>query len=102
MPQFFVRAWDGDDADAPARRLAVRARHFELIQPRIERGEIVSAGALLDEAGTMIGSVALTEFADRAALDAWLAEEPYMNGDVWRKVEVTPLRIAVRDGKATR
>ncbi len=42
-------------------------------------------GATLDEAtGAMTGSAVVVEFPDRAALDAWLAADPYVTGDVWR------------------
>jgi uncharacterized protein len=52
-------------------------------------------GAILNEAGDMIGSMLLVEFADRADLDAWLDADPYVTEDVWREVEVTPFRSAV-------
>lgn len=99
MPQFLVLAYDGTDAEAPARRRAVRPAHFAGIPEMVEKGEIVSAGAMLDDAGTMIGSIVFTEFASRADLDAWLDREPYVKEGVWKKIEVKPLRIAVRDGK---
>jgi uncharacterized protein YciI len=99
MPQFLVLAYDGTDAEAPARRRTVRPAHFAGIPKMVEKGEIVSAGAMLDDAGTMIGSVVFTEFQSRADLDAWLDRDPYVKEGVWKKIEVKPLRIAVRDGK---
>lgn len=88
-------AWDGTDADARARRLGVRPAHLEGIRPRVERGEILMGGAILDDAGDMIGSVLLTEFPTRADLDAWLAVDPYVTGGVWERVDVRPFRTAV-------
>ena len=35
----------------------------------------------------------------RAELDAWLAREPYVKQGVWKRIDVTPIRIAVRDGR---
>jgi uncharacterized protein len=95
MPQFLVIAHDGTDPDAPARRQEVRPRHFEALAPMIERGEMVVGGAILDEQGAMIGSTCIVEMADRAAVDAWLAREPYVTGKVWQQVEVRPFRVAV-------
>ena len=40
----------------------------------------------------MTGAVLIVEFESRPALDAWLASEPYVTGDVWRRIEVHPFR----------
>ena len=99
MAQFIVIAYDGTDAEAGARRQAVRPAHFEGIKAMVERGEILSGGAILDDAGQMTGSYVLAQFPSRAELDQWLAREPYVTGKVWQKIEVKPIRIAVRDGR---
>lgn len=101
MPQFLVIAHDGTDADAPARRQAVRAAHFERLKPAVDSGALVCAGAVLDDAGTMIGSAFMAEFPDRAALDAWIAEDPYTQHGVWQRIEVHPFRFAVRNGQVS-
>ena len=95
MPQFLVIAHDGTDPGAKARRLAARPAHLDGVRPMIERGDMIVGGAILDEAGEMVGSVTIVDFPDRAALDAWLAADPYVTGDVWREVEVRPFRVAV-------
>ena len=99
--QFFVLAYDGTDAEAPARRRAARGMHFEGIKAMVERGELRAGGAILDDAGNMIGSALFAEFPGRAALDAWLEREPYVKQGVWQRVEVKPFRLAVLDGKIT-
>lgn len=101
MAQFFIVAYDGTDPEAPARRRAARGLHFEGIRPMVERGELRAAGAILDDAGQMIGSAIFADFPDRAALDAWLAREPYVKQKVWQRIEVKPFRLAVLDGKVT-
>lgn len=95
MPQFLVIAHDGTDPEAKARRLAARPAHLDGVRPMIERGDMIVGGAILDEAGEMVGSVTIVDFPDRAALDAWLAADPYVTGDVWREVEARPFRVAV-------
>ena len=101
MAQFMVIGRDGSDGEARARRLAARPAHFAGIEGMVAKGEIVSGSAILDQAGNMVGSVVIAEFPSRAELDAWLAREPYVTGGVWQKIEVEPVRIAVRDGKIT-
>ena len=93
--QFLVIAYDGTDADAPARRQAVRAAHLAGAEAMKTAGEMPVGGAILDDDGAMIGSACVVEVADRAALDAWLARDPYVTGDVWRRIEVHPFRRAV-------
>jgi uncharacterized protein YciI len=99
--QFLLLAYDGQDKDAKARRSTVRPAHYSGIKPMVERGELRAAGAILDDAGEMIGSVVLAEFPGRSELDAWLAREPYVKGGVWQKIEIKPFRLAVLDGKVT-
>jgi hypothetical protein len=48
---------------------------------------------LLDERGNMTGSALIVDFPDRAALDHWLAEEPYVTGKVWQRIEILPCKI---------
>ena len=101
MPQFLVLAHDDDDPEAPARRQQARAAHFDLIRPMAAAGEIKAGGAILDEAGGMTGSAVIVDFPDRAALDAWLARDPYVTQGVWRRIEVLPFRLGVLAGAVT-
>ena len=90
--QFVVFAHD--HPDALDRRLAVRERHLDGVRRMKAEGTFFLGGALLDDAGGMIGSMMLVEFPDRAALDAWLADEVYLNAKVWETVDVRPFRMA--------
>jgi uncharacterized protein YciI len=99
MAQFLIIARDGTDPDALGRRMAARPAHFAGIEDMVAKGEIISGGALLDDAGKMTGSYVIAECASRDKLDAWFAREPYVQQGVWRQIDVTPIRIAVRDGK---
>jgi len=95
MPQYVVIAYDGTDAGALDRRMAVRPAHLENVKPMVESGQLKAGGAILDDAGRMIGSVTICDFADRAGLDRWLATDPYVTGNVWQRIEVKPFRLAV-------
>jgi len=91
--EYLVTAWDGTDADALSRRLAVRDAHLAGAQRLAERGQLLSGGAILDADGRMIGSSMHVAFADETAFRAWYDGEPYVTGDVWRDVTVRPMRI---------
>lgn len=82
-----------DAPDARDRRLAIRPAHFEGLKRERRDGYILEGGAILNEAGEMVGSVVLCRFPDRAALDAYLAREPYVQGKVWGEIEILETRF---------
>jgi uncharacterized protein YciI len=91
--QFVVTAFDYTDANALERRMSQREEHLNGVRELIAAGHFLSGGALLDDAGKMIGSSLHLEFPDRAALDAQLAQDPYASGKVWEKIEVRPIKL---------
>ena len=92
--QFLILAHDATDPDALSRRMAVRDKHLAVIERYKASGHMHMGAALLDDAGKMIGSVIIADFPTRAGLDAWLAEEPFVVGKVWDKIDITPCKIA--------
>jgi uncharacterized protein YciI len=92
--QFLLIAYDGTDPEAPFRRLKVREEHLEKIGILKRNGEFLFGGAILDESGTMIGSMILYEFPDRESLDARLTDEPYVTEGVWKNIDIQPFRLA--------
>lgn len=92
--QFMLLGYDGDDGgDALDRRLAVREQHLALGDRLAAEGTLLFAAAILDANATMIGSMLILEFPSRTELDAWLDVEPYVQGDVWREIEISPVRV---------
>jgi uncharacterized protein len=92
--QFLIIAYDGTDEGALDRRMANREAHLAGVAPMFADGSMREGGAILDDDGRMIGSATIVEFPDRAAVDAWLARDPYVTGKVWQKIEVLPFRSA--------
>lgn len=92
--QFIVIAYDGTDEKAMDRRLAVREEHLKSVERRFNAGEHLYGSAILDDNGKMIGSMMVVEYPSRKELDEWLENEPYVIGDVWRKIEIRPGRVA--------
>jgi uncharacterized protein len=92
--QFLVMAYDGTDEAALDRRMAAREAHLRQFKERYDQGEFIFGSAILDEAGKMIGSIIVCEFDSRQVLDEeWLKTEPYVTGDVWRKIEIIRAQV---------
>ena len=93
--QFVLTAYDGTDAEAPARRAAARSAHLERAEEFKARGHLIAGGAILDSAGEMIGSTVYVEFESREQLDNWIADDPYVTGNVWQDIDIQPIRLAI-------
>jgi len=92
--QFLLIAYDGTDPKAPERRLKIREEHLGKIAVLKKNGECLFGGAILDDAGKMIGSMVVYDFPDRQSLDARLKDEPYITEGVWEKIEIRPFLVA--------
>ncbi len=93
--QFIVIGYDGADEQALERRMAAREAHLEAAKKWYDAGNFLYAAAFLSEEGRMIGSMIVCEFPSRKDVDEqWLKNEPYVTGDVWKKVEVYAAQAA--------
>ena len=90
--QFIVKAYDGEGM--LDKRMEVRPRHLEGIE-RIKE-HVICAGGLLDDEGNMMGSVLIMEYESREQLDEYLANEPYVQENVWQKIEVERMNVVIR------
>ena len=95
MKQYVIYAKDGVDEQAIDRRMAVRPTHFEGIKKLKEAGNYILGGAILDDNGKMIGSTMILQFETEEDFQHWYTNEPYVSGNVWDKIEVSPYRVAV-------
>ena len=82
----------GRDVPGGAPRRRHRAAHLDYVAGK--QGLIVYAGPLLEDA-QMVGSLFVFEVADRAALDAYLADDPYFRDGVFDSVEIWESRWMV-------
>lgn len=92
--QFLVTGYDGADSEALNRRLAARETHLAGMTSLKSSGHLLFAAAILSDDGKMIGSSLIMEFDSRAHLDDWLKSEPYTTGEVWKRVEIHPCKVA--------
>ena len=80
-----------DRTDSVALRARVRPEHKVYLGRVAEH--IAFAGPLLAEDGqTMLGSLLVIDFADRAAALAWLAKEPFTCAGLYRETQVHAFR----------
>ena len=86
--QFLVIGLDGTDSEAPARRAAARPAHIARGDELLHAGALWYGAAIVDENGRMKGSMYFVDFPSETDMRAWLADEPYVQGDVWRTIEV--------------
>ena len=93
--QFIITAHDGENM--LEKRVAVRPRHLEGMAKLGKH--IVCAVGLLDDEGKPKGSVLVLDFEDRAVLDEYLRNEPYVTEQVWEKIEVEPLNVVIVYGE---
>ena len=90
-----IKAYDGEGM--LERRMQVRPRHLEGM--KVLGKQIICAGGLLDDTGKMKGSMLVLEFDSRAALDEYLANEPYVVEGVWEKVEIEVMNVVLVNGE---
>ena len=92
--QFLVIAHDGTDEGALARRMAVREQHLAVSRAHRANGVLKVGGALLNDAGTMIGSAMVMEAESEEKLRQILESDPYTKGNAWQRFEIWPFRSA--------
>ena len=92
--QYIIVAYDGKDDEALNRRMNMREQHLENVKIRKKAGEHLYGAAILDDDDKMIGSIMVVKYPSLDELhNNWLKTEPYVVGDVWRKIEIKPCRI---------
>ena len=79
--------------DGAALRRATRATHLEFLTRN--PGIVRNGGALRAEDGSMAGSLMIVDVPDRAALDRFLAEEPYCRSGLYEPRIVMPYREVI-------
>lgn len=90
--QYIIKAYDGEGM--LDKRMEIRPRHLEGIE-RIKE-HVICAGGLLDDEGKMKGSVLIMEYENREQLDEYIANEPYVQENVWQKIEVERMNVVIR------
>ena len=80
-----------DRPGATERRLALRPAQYEHLGKVEDR--MLAGGPLLAADGeTMIGSLLIIDFPDRAAAEHWLAQAPFTTGGVFGEAIIRPYK----------
>ena len=82
----------GKDKGSGELRAEQRPAHLEYVASR--QHLIVYAGPLIED-GRMIGSLFVFDVRDRAALDAYLAADPYFTRPIFESIEIYESRWMV-------
>lgn len=93
--QFIITAYDATDDKAPERRMAARPSHLENITRVKEKGSVVCAGGITNEAGLPVGSFLVMDFASRELLEEYLASEPYIREKVWQDIKIDTCNVVI-------
>lgn len=93
--QYHIQAYNFTDEQAPERRLQARPAHLDRMRELKASGNFLFGGALLSEAGQMIGSIVVMNFPEEFQLMKWLETEPYLMQNVWDRVEIKPFKEAI-------
>lgn len=92
MPLFAITCTDAPDQ--LAKRLEVRPKHLDRLKALHANGQVILAGPCPknadDTSQGFYGSLLVLDFPDRASLDTWLADEPYLLAGVYNHIEVKP------------
>jgi uncharacterized protein YciI len=83
----------GRDGPDPSRRAALRDRHIASIEQFARDGTLILGLPLHSPQGRSEGSLMIVAAADQAALDGYLAREPFAAGGVWQDISCRPLAI---------
>jgi uncharacterized protein YciI len=86
--QFVIIGLDGTDDEAPARRQAVRQDHIKRGDDLLVSGNLWYGAALLNDDGSMKGSMYVLSFPNEDELNTYLKTEPYVTGEVWKDITV--------------
>jgi uncharacterized protein YciI len=74
-------------------RLGAREAHLAYVRERLDQVKL--AGPMLDEAGEMAGSLLILDVADRAAAEAFNAQDPYTLAGLWDRVDIKAFKASI-------
>ncbi|HEV7385755.1 MAG TPA: YciI family protein [Phenylobacterium sp.] len=91
MPLFTLMCFD--KPNALDLRMATREAHLAYVRENLAMVKL--AGPMLDADDDMAGSLFVVEAADRAAVEAFSAADPYQKAGVFGQVEIRGFRASI-------
>jgi uncharacterized protein YciI len=84
-----------DKTDSLPLRMATREAHLAYANGGQSMVSVKIGGPYLDQSGNMAGSLLIVEAADRAAVDEFSKNDPYVKAGLFETVDIRPYRITV-------
>lgn len=82
-----------DRPDSLQVRLGAREAHLAYVRERLDQVKL--AGPFLDDAGEMAGSLLILDVPDRAAAEAFNAQDPYTLAGLWGSVTIKAFKASI-------
>ena len=91
MPLFVLHCVDKPNALEV--RMGAREAHLAYVGGK--RDVLKPGGPMLDEAGSMAGSLMIVDVPDKAAAEAFSAADPYTRAGLWSRVDITAFKATL-------
>ena len=91
MPLFVLHCVDKPNALEV--RMGARDAHLAYVGGK--RDILRLGGPMLDEAGGMAGSLLIVDVADKAAAEAFSADDPYTRAGLWQRVDISAFKASL-------
>lgn len=91
MPLFVLHCLDKPNALQV--RMGAREAHLAYVGGK--RDILRLGGPMLDADGAMAGSLMIVDVADKAAAEAFSADDPYTKAGLWQRVDITAFKATL-------
>ncbi|HEY0651175.1 YciI family protein [Phenylobacterium sp.] len=91
MPLFVLHCVDKPHALEV--RMGAREAHLAYVGGK--RDILKLGGPMLDANGDMAGSLLIVDVADKAAAEAFSADDPYTKAGLWQRVDITAFKATL-------
>jgi uncharacterized protein YciI len=82
-----------DHKNGLERRMAARPKHLAYVDQHLDI--VKFAGPMLDDEGQMAGSLFIIAAADKAAVEAFSAADPYRLNEVFASIDIRGFKLTV-------
>ena len=100
MPLFVLSCTDNEGT--VEKRIATRPAHVARLEQLDDEGRLIVAGALPKDPSNpqagFYGSTIIVEFDSREAVEAWLAEEPFLKEGIYSHIDIKSFNKAFPKG----
>ena len=100
MPLFVLRCTDNEGT--VEKRIATRPAHVARLEQLNDEGRLIVAGALPKDPNNpqagFYGSTIIVDFESREAVEAWVAEEPFLKEGIYSHIDIKSFNKAFPKG----